>query len=347
MPDPSRKTISASQAAMLFGASPYGTPRTLYDWLHDGVDNEPDENDSMAFGKFVQEFILKRAQERLNLEVVPNLGDSYVRHATEPLGCTHDAHLRSPSFGYGPVEAKSVRYQVYKDQWIGGKAPLHIEIQLQAQMLVMGAEWGVIAVMVGANEDFDVLMRKPDYRVHERLIEEARAMMLRVETHDRPDVFGNPAELVGLESLYPNIVPTKMFEDLNDVEFGQILRDYDYARTQKQFWDKAEKEQRAKVLDRSKDHGLVRVYGAEAKVRRSHADADAAALPFIIRDRLETGLKTLPETCSKEFRDAIQEAINWRQTIRTAHSRTSISIKTIEDDPAPPDDVGSFIIQGG
>lgn len=50
MPDPNRQTVSASQAAALFGVSPYTTRMALYHWLKDGTPIDDDEDERMTIG---------------------------------------------------------------------------------------------------------------------------------------------------------------------------------------------------------------------------------------------------------------------------------------------------------
>lgn len=338
MPDVMRKTVSASQAAMLFSASPYGTPRTLFDFLHDGLDIDDKENDSMEFGKFAQPFILKRTAEQLNLEVIPNEKDVYERHAKEPLGCTIDAHLTCPSRGPGIVEAKSVRWQVHKEDWVAKKAPLHIELQLQEQMLVRGASWGVIACMVGANEDFILYERRPDERVYKRLITEARLMMSKVANHDRPPAFGHKMELKGLEALFPEIVPTKKFTEPENTKLGKMLLDFAEAQKTVSMFEKIKKELQPQILDITKDCGDVRAFGAMARMTRTPVEQQTLQLPYKIKSglqKVEEFLLSHESAGDRALADAVRAAISWEHVARRAYNINKIEVTEIDDGEPP------------
>lgn len=348
MPDPLRQTVSASQAAGLFNASPYVTRRALYDFFHDNVDLDERENESMSFGKAIESFILRRTADKLALEVVHNFAAEYVRREDAPIGCTLDARVTCPTRGPGIVQAKSVRWQVHKADWTPAKAPLHIEIQTQHEMLVTNAKWGVIACMIGANEDFLLYERRPDERVYERLLEESRRLMADVANHNRPPVFGEKIELRGIEQTYPEADPEKRLEDMSDADFGQLLRDLDHASKQAAFFSREADHLKVKILDRTQDHGRVRVYSAEAKINKVPVAESAITLPWPIR----SGLMKIEER-SAYFAEAgvditaIREAIAWRQVTRKGGIQNRITITPHDEDGPLPENAGGFIIEGG
>ena len=306
MPDKTKKTISASQAAALFGVSPYITRRALFDHFHDNVDIESDENRRMDFGKYVQPYICRRTSDEFNLEVIENEEDKYVRHKQAPFGCTTDAHLKCPTRGRGVVEAKSISYQVFRETWTDRKAPLHIEIQVQEQLLVTGADWAVIAVMIGADEDFRWFERKPDREVFKRLLAEGKQFFEDIKKHRRPPVTGHPIELRGLEALFPVTKNGVVYDAPKDDKTGDLLRRYEYHRAERLFHKKNEDELKIKILDVAKDASEMRCYGANARISKTPMTA---------------------------------------QTIRKEeHLRTSIRVE-VHDDVEPLPDVGGFAIE--
>src|SRR5215475_10562028 len=138
MPDPGRNTISATEAAALYDASPYLTRWMLWKRFADRVDVEMAETDRMAWGKKLQPLVLAQAGEDLKLQVTPNAGDRYIARAPIRLGCTRDADIYCPDRGPGAVEAKCVfGMEIWMADWNGGKQPPRwYEIQLQEQMIV-------------------------------------------------------------------------------------------------------------------------------------------------------------------------------------------------------------------
>lgn len=290
MPDKTLKTISASQAAALLGVSPYYTPRALFDHFHDKIDIDAKDNKRMDFGKFVQKYICMRTSEEFNLEVIENEDDKYIRHKTLPFGTTLDAHMNEPSAkGRAVVEAKSVSYQVFKNEWTSTKAPLHIEVQMQVQLLVTGWKWGIIACMIGADEDFRYFERTPDKAAFKRLEEVGKQFFADLKAHKRPPVFGHAIELRGLEALYPIAKVHTVADYHDDPEVGDLLRRYNYHREQRLFNSREEDSLKIKILDKSKDAGRIIGYGAEAIIKKTPMREQE----IVKRESLRTSIKVI------------------------------------------------------
>src|SRR6202030_2608549 len=165
MPDPERKTLSATESPALFGASPYVTRWMLYQKFANGENIEKPADERMNWGKLMQPIIIEQVARERGLEVIPN-NDTYVRRGL--LGCTRDATIIAPGIGPGALKIKCVfDYRVWMTKWNGGKTvPREVEIQLQQQMFVGDGDsnltpeviekatpynWGLIAVWVCAD----------------------------------------------------------------------------------------------------------------------------------------------------------------------------------------------------
>jgi YqaJ-like recombinase protein len=209
MPDPTRKTLSATQTPALFGASPYLTRWMLLRHFIHGDPIDSPEHNRMDWGKRMQPMILQQVAEDLHLGVKINTEDTYVRRGL--LGCTRDAEVFCPDRGRGTVEAKCVfDYGVWMETWGGGKTPpRHIEIQTQQQMLVGDGDdeqtytWGVIAVWVcGEVKYFE---RKPIETLWHRLNDEALKFFDDVAAKREGSPFGEPVEAPLLAQLFPPV----------------------------------------------------------------------------------------------------------------------------------------------
>src|SRR5882724_10027041 len=178
MPDPTKATISATEASGLFNVSPYVTRWMLWQSFAKGVDIDATEDSRMSWGKKLQPLIIQQAADDLKFEVVPNADDTYHRRGL--LGCTRDATIICPDRGPGALETKCVfDYRTWMADWAGGKSPPRThEIQVQQQMLVgdpSGDEannfgmykWGVIAAWVAGEVHY--FERKPIYDLWDRL----------------------------------------------------------------------------------------------------------------------------------------------------------------------------------
>src|SRR5262245_47666119 len=114
MPDPTWRSVSASQAPALLNQSPYATLFTLW-WMFKGKSVETDFTQRMAWGKLLQEAILKATALQYRLEVIPNRNDEYTRNGQ--LGATIDGAMHDPVRGLVVVEAKNVDRLIWRDTW--------------------------------------------------------------------------------------------------------------------------------------------------------------------------------------------------------------------------------------
>ena len=100
MPDPTKKTISATESPALFNrVSPYVTLWMLWQKFARGMDLDSPADARMTWGKKLQPLIIDQAAEDLKFEVIPNADDSYHRRGL--LGCTRDATIICPDRGPG------------------------------------------------------------------------------------------------------------------------------------------------------------------------------------------------------------------------------------------------------
>src|SRR5262249_40260636 len=207
MPDPHRQTVSASQSAALFNASPYLTRWMLWQHHARGPPLGAAEDSRMKWGRILEPAIVEQASRDLRLECRPNVGGEYVRAGR--LGCTRDAMIVCPDRGPGALECKCCfDYATWMRDWEGGRAvPPHIEIQLQTQMLVgsgagPGWNWGTIAVWVCGGE-IKYFERKPIVELWTKLEIEAAAFFASLIADEEPNPFGAAIELPWLNDLFP------------------------------------------------------------------------------------------------------------------------------------------------
>jgi hypothetical protein len=275
MPDPERKTISATQSPALYNASPYTTPWLVYHYLR-GAAQDGAVTDRMRWGLKMQPLVLEQARDDLKLEIEPNRDNHYVTSNHGPLGYTRDAIIHCPDRGVGAVEVKCVfDYGTWMQNWNGGQAPpRHIELQLQHQLAVGDGQepfsWGVIATWVcGEMKYFE---RKRDDTVSVDLITRCFAFMRDVEAGKEPDPFGAAIELPMLALLFPIIKGKEL--DLRADPIGpgiaQLAADLKEYKAQETFFGKAAAGAREKLLFTAKDNERVLLPGATLKLRTQH-----------------------------------------------------------------------------
>lgn len=281
MPDPERRTISATQAPALWNRSPWTTRWMLYKHFADGMSLDKEADGRMSWGLKMEPLILAQAAEDLALEVRPNADQSYVRRGR--LGCTRDAIVIDPTLGPGTLETKVVfDYRDWMGGWEGGQtAPAHYEIQTQEQMLVGDGDdgepyrWGVIAVWVAG--EIHYLRRDPIEDLWKQLRAEADVFFASVEAGEEPDPFGSPVELPMLNA----VARTGEIVDLSaDVALAEEARMFEWAKA------------KARAFTRQAD---------ASKVKLMAALGDASEAECFGGIRLKVAQSEIPEGVRKAY----------------------------------------------
>lgn len=253
MPDPTRQTISATQAAALWNVSPYITRWMLFKHFAHGMEIDAPEDARMSWGKKLQPLIIEQAAADLRLEVTPNASDRYRRRGL--IGCTRDAEIICPDRGPGALETKCVfDYRTWMAEWRGGKAPPRChDIQLQAQMLVGDDSgpytWGVIAAWVAG--DVYYFERAPAVGFADKLNHDAAEFFASVRESREPDPFGAPVELPWLTEMFPVSLGETL--DLSDrADLVEVAVQYRDAKDQESGGARTAEPLRAKLLAAAK-----------------------------------------------------------------------------------------------
>lgn len=274
MPDAQKRTVSASQIAALYDKSPYLTRWLLWASFAKGVVIDSEPNERMEIGSLLEDDILELVRRRLKFDVVPNT--AYVRHATLPLGCTVDASITDPSLGPGVVECKCVDWLTWKDNWTEEFAPAHIELQLQAQLLVTGSQWGVIAALVGGNE-LRIYQRVPNPEVHASLANESVAFMQQVARGDEPDPLGVAREITGLKVLYPQATPGKIIT-VQEQSADDLVLEYKEGSENGSLYDKMREAAKIKLLALAQDAEILNTPSHSVYIKRDKRGAIRLAI---------------------------------------------------------------------
>lgn len=298
MPDVLRKTVSATESAALFDASPYTTRWMLYCRFALGQEDIQVENVRMDWGKKLEPLVLAQAAQDLKFDVRPNIGPDgrqiYIRNGL--LGCTRDAEIICPERGPGACETKCVfDYRIWMQDWDGGNSPpRHHEIQLQQQMKVgdgkTSYKWGVEVVWVAG--ELYYFERKPIPKFWDALDVEAHRFFQDVANHNEPEPFGSPREYPLLKEVFPTI--DKKILDLREQpegrELAELVRLYDYHRKQRLGHEKGEDTIKLKILTVGKDSDQILLpNGINVKLKQNKTSVGIKA--YIPADLKEGGLE--------------------------------------------------------
>lgn len=183
------KRIGSSDAAALFGASPWKTPLQLY--MDKTLPGEIVESEAMEWGRELEEPIARQFARRTKFVVVnPAPFSLYVRDSLPQAHASPDRFLRD---AIDNVDAQGVLEIKTTAAWKGEEwdetVPLHYQVQIQHQLLVLGLMWGFVSVLIGGQKLRSFEVRR-DPLFCEALEAQIVAFMRRVEAHDPPPASG-------------------------------------------------------------------------------------------------------------------------------------------------------------
>lgn len=314
MPDPTLKTISATQSAALFDISPYLT-RWLLWRVFSGKDQLPEldaeENERMRFGKLLEPVVFDEAMRRLNIEGTYNATQEYVSHSREPIGCTPDGECYHPSKGRAVVQVKCVDWLVWKDHWTEDKPPPHIMAQVQHEMLVTDAAWACIPCLVGGN-DLRLYEVFPDADFQAELLARVHDFMESIRTGEEPDPLGVPMEQPKL--LERDIATVERVDLTTSEEAFNALQGLHYWMPKVSEGNKTIKNAKAKLLALSGNAERIDCFGYGAKIGYSQTRESAIELPPEIAEGLGSVIGS--GILTGQHREAVKKALEWRHITR-------------------------------
>lgn len=131
-----RHKLMASEVSAVLGVSPFGTPFSAWSAITEKVPRKVlDSLMHIRIGNKIEQVCAEFWEEETGRKLDPSTGTTF--HPRYPwLGATRDRNSqRTEHFKRGPVECKSVS-PLKGQAWRGDAAPLHVELQLHAQMIV-------------------------------------------------------------------------------------------------------------------------------------------------------------------------------------------------------------------
>lgn len=185
-----RNYVTASEAAALFGASPWKTVGDLYAEKVYGVADDSD-TEAARYGRGLEAFVLTLAQEKLG--PLTAFQEFIVR---DPNSATLDARVAD---SLCPVDAKTagiagpIDYSLWGEPWTD-QIPDYYLVQMHVQLLVTGADLAYLAALIGG-KGFRIYKVERDDLVSEQ-IQTASETFLQYVRRQIP-----PPEVPQLETL--------------------------------------------------------------------------------------------------------------------------------------------------
>lgn len=218
-----RYDVTSTEIAALFGISPYTTEFELWHRKHGMIDLELEENERMKWGSRLESAIAMGIAEDQGWKI--RKMDEYIRDPDLNLGASFDYAIGDS----GILEIKNVDALIFRDGWTldedgNLEAPLHIEMQVQQQLMLSGRDVLHIGALVGGNR-VELIERHPDLAIHDEIKKKARAFWDSVVsgTEPKPD-FIKDAEFIA--KLYQYAEPGKVVDASGDDELLMWAMEY-------------------------------------------------------------------------------------------------------------------------
>lgn len=255
--------VGASEVAALFHAQPEYAPG-LYALWHAKAGIVPPENvdnPRTQWGLRLEEAIAAGAAERGGWQVQPGqyasrdgLGATLDRIIAEPGEEEREAGMTGP----GVLELKNSDWLSHRRTW-GDEPPLHILLQLQAQLLATGFAWGAIAVLVGGN-DLRIHRYRPRPIIQAEIAKRVAAFWASVRAGKRPDADGSASTFRVIRELHPDVdeEPADLSEDN---EAPVLASEFLALGKKRKEIEKQEAEVKAQLFAKLGDHRWAKIAG--------------------------------------------------------------------------------------
>lgn len=218
-----RQDVTASDIAALFGKHPFKTMLSLYAEKAGLVQPDTEENDAMRRGRHMEHAILSACAEAPEFDGLwVDRAAHYYRSPSLRLGATPDAYLRrEEGKPIEPIDAKSVATFIHDTQWTEAP-PLHIQLQVLTQAMLMNAPRGWVACGV-MSMDFPLYVYEvPRHEQAEAKIIEALAGFWRaIDAGEAPDP--TAGDHGTLQSLFPQATKPEPLDISGDDELLKLL----------------------------------------------------------------------------------------------------------------------------
>ena len=186
-----RTCIGGSDAPIVMQCAPPGwgvSRQKLWGEKCGLIDPETVDNDELEMGRLLEPVVCERLAKKSRRQVTLWPARRIARHKDIPwMACTPDATCIDDDRGPGLVQIKTrgELAELRTKDWSDG-VPLHVQVQVQHEMEVMGASWCCVAVLIGRRLEWFDLEPQPDFV--RAMIEREREFWGHVQSREQPPV---------------------------------------------------------------------------------------------------------------------------------------------------------------
>lgn len=247
------KDITSTDAAALFGLSPYITPFELWHRKKKGDVVEIEPNERMKWGTRLQDSIALGIAEDQKWEVQRRPG--YERLPELRVGASFDFTILAGDGGNGLLEIKNVDPLALRDGWLVEdeevEAPPHIEMQVQHQLLVSGLPYAYIGALIGGNRTV-VIRREPAPEIIQSIVTRAEDFWASIDANKAPKPdFSKDSKFIA--KLYRDVRQGKVTNVEKDAEITSMIEAYRKHKTAIEEAESAREEIKARILTKLGD----------------------------------------------------------------------------------------------
>lgn len=225
--------LTSTDIAALFDISPYLSKFELWHRKKNRTVGEMLETERMKWGNRLQESIATGIAKD-NGWIIDGINggklDNFYQRIEElKIGSSYDYFVSGPDIERSILEIKNVDSLAFKEGWEVSEdaveAPLHIELQVQYQLLVSGLKKAYIGALIGGNRVV-LIERKADSAVHNSIIQKAAEFWKSIKDCEEPAPdFKRDASFI--KSLYQAVSPEKTIQANERIE--ELVKRYKVA----------------------------------------------------------------------------------------------------------------------
>jgi predicted phage-related endonuclease len=284
-----RDVTSASRVAALFGLHPYVTAGQLFAEAR-GVELPKPSGDLLERGHDLEAVVAAKVR-RENPTWSIEKAKHYYRDSVLRLGATPDYYVVCPERGRGILQCKTVGTWQFKKNYVDDDAPVWIKLQATVEMMLTGATWGIIGVLVVGDFQYELhtFFVERDTSVELKITKGVAEFWRQVDAGIEPVFdFDRDADLIAL--LYPSATEGKTIDLRGDNRVIAVLEELDLLAARNREDEKAIEALKAELREKMKDAEVALVPGWKMTLRDTHRPDKIAERPYEIGDVLEEGI---------------------------------------------------------
>jgi putative phage-type endonuclease len=250
-----QKHVGASEIAALFNASPYLTAYELYHAKR-GELKISGENALTILGQKMEPIIADLINNETKWELKKSV-HYYTHNKLKFLGCTPDYYITKSERGEGLLEIKNV--QRYSKGWSDDIAPLHVEWQVQHQLLVVNSareaaglnklDYCAIGSMhAGDPNDISIMIRRNNVDAQNAILERGAKFWDAVKRGSEPRVVDD-RDYACVHGIFMKAERSDESVQVKDVEIDNAVKLHLDAAKQAKKLDAEAKKYKAQILD--------------------------------------------------------------------------------------------------